>query len=204
MVEKALREVFQRGIGAKDVPEATSMSEGITWNPSKEVFQATFKAKDQCITKEFKKKEDATHWFDTLRSLEAKGILKGHFAAMKQAEANRKATQEAYDKILSAQKMFVPEKDKSFARDPSKGKDIWKDMWKEPAKPVTVLPHSKLRISQNCFEKVKELGFHGGQQAEVLAWSHKTLGWRGVQLLTHSGEPKVKEEIQKTAADQDS
>ena len=108
---------------------------------------------------------------------------------MKAAAANRKATQEAHDKILAAKKVFVPEENPAFQQKPSDGKDIWADMftkYEEP--PKSELPGSSVRLPQVCLEKMKVIGFEASQVVgELWGWQHKTLGWRVNLICTHDG-----------------
>ena len=76
-----------------------------------------------------------------------KKLLKGQADLMKAAAANRKATQEAHDKILAAKKVFVPEENPAFQQKPSDGKDIWADMYtKYEEPPKSELPGSSVRL----------------------------------------------------------
>jgi hypothetical protein len=108
---------------------------------------------------------------------------------MKAAAANRKATQEAHDKILAAKKVFVPEENPAFQQKHSDGKDIWADMftkYEEP--PKSELPGSSVRLPQVCLEKMKVIGFEASQVVgELWGWQHKTLGWRVNLICTHDG-----------------
>lgn len=118
-----------------------------------------------------------------------KKLLKGQADLMKAAAANRKATQEAHDKILAAKKVFVPEENPAFQQKPSDGKDIWADMftkYEEP--PKSELPGSSVRLPQVCLEKMKVIGFEASQVVgELWGWQHKTLGWRVNLICTHDG-----------------
>lgn len=109
---------------------------------------------------------------------------------MKTAAANRKATQEAYEKILNAKQVFVPEENPLLQRKASDGTDIWKTMfskYEEPKKPD--FPPASIGVPQVCVEKLKLLGF---QQpvlfGELLGWRHETLGWRVNSIYTHNGD----------------
>jgi hypothetical protein len=64
-----------------------------------------------------------------LKSLNNKKLLKGQYDLMKSVAATRKATQEAYDQILKAKKVLVPEQDPQYMKNPSDGKDIWGTMF---------------------------------------------------------------------------
>eukprot|EP00435_Cladocopium_sp_Y103_P050344 s918_g15.t1 len=140
------------------------------------------------FVKEFANKDDAHHWLDILKSLNNKKLLKGQFDLMKSAEATRKATQEAYDKILKSNKVLVPEEDPQFMKNPTDGKDIWGTMFKkyeEPKKPDH--PTSSIRVPASSLERAKLLGFEGSLQGELFGWRHQTLGWRVTSILTHHG-----------------
>ena len=188
--EEHLRSVFQKGIGADKVPQAAELCEGITWNKRKNVFQACCKIREQFFVKEFPLKEDAFHWIDLLRSLDGKKLLAGHLDTMKQAAANRKATQEAYDKILNANKSFRPEESKAFQRHHKDGTDIWQSMWgpKESKDSKVEKPSSLVKLPKNSVDRMKELGAQNMVVGELLAWEHKTLGWRVATILTHAGD----------------
>lgn len=201
-VEEQLRSVFQKHIGAHDVPKSTEIKEGVTWNASKSVFQACVKIGDQSLVTEFKTSDDAKHWVDILKALESKGLLKAHFATMRQAEANRKATQEAYEKIIAADKAFQPEDSKSFAKNPQEGKDIWANFFGQSQKKAEPsLPCSSIRFPKNSMDKLRELGYERELRGEILGWEHRTLGWRAVRVLTHTGIDNAQEHLDKIAAD---
>jgi|OrbCmetagenome_4_1107370.scaffolds.fasta_scaffold82443_2 hypothetical protein len=129
---------------------------------------------------------------DVLRSLNNKNLLKGQFDLMKSAAANRKATQEAYDKILQAKQIFLPEDDASFLKNPADGEDIWSKLfpkYEAPEKPT--LPPSSIRLPSTCLEKVKLLGFQELLYGEIFGWEHRQLGWRATTILTHDGKSSV-------------
>ena len=143
---------------------------------------------NQAFVKEFSAKNDALHWIDVLKALNNKNLLKGQIDVMKSAEASRKATQEAYEKIIAAKQVFVPEQDPAFVSKPSEGKDIWGDMFKkfeEPKKPDH--PSATVRLPQVCLDKMKLLGFDAPTVGEMWGWQHPTLGWRVTTVYTHNG-----------------
>jgi hypothetical protein len=105
---------------------------------------------------------------------------------MKSVAATRKATQEAYDQILKAKKVLVPEQDPQYMKNPSDGKDIWGTMftpYEAPKKPDH--PTSTIRVPGSSLEKLKLLGFEAPIQGELFGWQHQTLGWRVTSILTH-------------------
>eukprot|EP00435_Cladocopium_sp_Y103_P057316 s12_g19.t1 len=191
-IEEHLRSIFKTEIGADTVDASDSIKEGVTFNTHKGVFQAALKIDDQAFVKEFPVKQDALHWLDLLKSLSNKKLLKGQAHVMKAVAANRKATQEAYDKILSSKKIFVPEENSAYQKNPSDGKDIWTDMfpkYEEPEKPK--FPLSSIRVPQASLEKMKLMGFEAPPVVgELWGWQHKTLGWR-VNLIVRYKKVKI-------------
>ena len=138
--------------------------------------------------KEFPNKDDALHWIDLLKALNNKNLLKGHFDMMKTAAANRKGTQEAYEKILASKQVFVPEEDPNFQQKPCEGKDIWDNLftrYEEPKKPA--FPESTVHVPSNSIEKVKLDGYKAPQVGELWGWEHQQLGWRVTDIITHDG-----------------
>lgn len=188
LIEDHLRSTFRKAIGATTVGEASEPSQGITFNKAKGVFQACVKLSDQSFVKEFKLKEDAQHWVDLLTSLDNKKLLKGHFSTMKEAAATRKATQEAYEKIMSSKQVFTPESSKAWQRTSSEGKDVWNSMFSKYAAKEATLPGAFVRLPQNSMDKLKELGFDHEIFGELFGWKHKSLGWRATNILTHTGD----------------
>lgn len=120
-------------------------------------------------------------------ALNNKKLLKGQIDLLKTAAANRKATQEAYEKIIQAKQVFVPEDNPAFVKKPAEGKDIYSTMFEkhsEPTKPK--FPESTIRIPQTCLDRVMVMGFKSPVIAELLGWQHNTLGWRVTDFITHS------------------
>ena len=138
--------------------------------------------------KEFPNKDDAAHWIDLLKALHNKNLLKGQFDLMKTAAANRKASQDAYEKILAAKQVFVPEQDPNFQQKPCEGKDIWGNLftkYEEPKKPA--FPESTVRVHSNSIEKVTLDGYKAPLVGELWGWHHQQLGWRVTDIITHDG-----------------
>ena len=79
----------------------------------------------QKLVKEFKSKEDAQHWAALAHALEVRGKLRGHISVIQKAEANRKASQDAYDKIIKADGLLQAEDDPVFQKQPADGEDLW-------------------------------------------------------------------------------
>ena len=202
-VEEKLREVFRHQIGADALGEAATLDEGITFNKHKNVFQACVKLEDQAYVKEFDVKEDAGHWIDILRSLHNKNLLKGHYSTLKQAAANRKATQDAYETILHAKQVLTGEPCQTFKRCPGEGTDIYQAMWSKYKQPVKKLPSSFVKIASNCLDRMREIGFKEPIYGELLAWQHQNLGWRIVEVLTHKGDAEGEAAAKKNAVDRD-
>ena len=120
-------------------------------------------------------------------ALNNKKLLKGQIDLLRTAAANRKATQEAYEKIIQAKQVFVPEDNPAFVKKPAEGKDIYSTMFErhsEPTKPK--FPESTIRIPQTCLDRVMVMGFKSPVIAELLGWQHNTLGWRVTDFITHS------------------
>ena len=63
--------------------------------------------------KEFPNKEDAIHWLDVMTALSNKKLLKGQIDLLKTAAANRKATQEANEKIMHSSQTSVLSREQS-------------------------------------------------------------------------------------------
>lgn len=187
-VEDAIRSVFREAIGASTLKEAPTLNDGVTFNKHKDVFQACVKLQGQCFVKEFKAKDDAQHWVDILHSLDKKKLLQGHYSTLKQAAANRKATQDAYEKILNSKQVLKPEDSAAFQKDHADGKDIWADMWTKYVHPTATLPSSSVSLPRNCMDKMIECGFSEPIYGELLGWKHKQLGWRAVEISTHPGD----------------
>ena len=121
-----------------------------------------------------------------LKSLNNKNLLKGQFDLLKKAASNRKATQEAYDKILHAKQVFVPEDNPTYVKNPSEGQDCWKAIftkYEPPPKPD--LPESSIRLPQSCVDKIKLMGYEAPVVGELFGWKHQLLGWRANMILTH-------------------
>ena len=139
--------------------------------------------------KEFPNKEDAIHWLDVMTALSNKKLLKGQIDLLKTAAANRKATQEAYEKIIQAKQVFVPENNPAFMKKPAEGKDIYDTMFErysEPPKPK--FPESTIRVPQTCLDRLMVMGYESPVIAELLGWKHSTLGWRVTDFITHTGD----------------
>ena len=152
--------------------------------------------------KEFPNKDDALHWLDVLKSLSNKNLLKGQFDLMKSAAANRKATQEAYEKILNSKQVFVPEENETFVKDPSKGADCWGEMFKKYKPPeAPAFPESCIRIPSSCLEKMKLVGFEKPIVGELFGWNHQQLGWRVNLVLTHAGDSVAFEDVAEISSD---
>lgn len=129
-----------------------------------------------------------------LKSLKNKNLLKGQFDTMKSAAANRKATQEAYQKIIESKQVFVPEQDPAFVNNASEGKDVLKSFfvpYEPPKKPAH--PASSIKMPQSCLEKIKVGGFSTPLVGELYGWEHQTLGWRVNMVLTHQGDEDVQD-----------
>jgi hypothetical protein len=159
--------------------------EGVTFNSFKNVFQASIKIDDQAYIKEFKLKSDAEHWVDIVKALKHKDLLKGHFATLKPAAATREATQKAFDSIVHAKNVFVPESQKTFQYDPANGKDVWSNMFSKFEDVPDNIPKSKVWLAQVSLQELTVQGFSSPVYADILCWRHKMLGYRGIQLLTH-------------------
>eukprot|EP00435_Cladocopium_sp_Y103_P075265 s374_g55.t1 len=202
-VEAALRSCFQTAIGADTVGKAAQVVEGVTFNSFKNVFQASIKIDDQAYIKEFKTKSDAEHWVDIVKALKQKDLLKGHFATLKQAAATREATQKAFDSIVNAKNVFVPESEKTFQYDPATGKDVWSNMFSKFEDVPDDLPKSKVWLAQVSLQELMVQGFSSPVYADVLAWKHRLLGYRGIQLVTHQEHETAMNEVQECATHRD-
>ena len=198
-VEADLRSCFQTAIGATTVGKAAQVVEGVTFNSFKNVFQASIKIDDQAYIKEFKLKSDAEHWVDIVKALKHKDLLKGHFATLKQAAATREATQKAFDSIIHAKNVFVPESQKTFQYDPAKGKDVWSNMFSKFEDVPDNIPKSKVWLAQVSLQELTVQGFSSPVYADILGWKHKMLGYRGIQLLTHGEHETATEEVRECA-----
>lgn len=144
--------------------------------------------------KEFPTKDDAQHWLDVLKSLNNKKLLRGQFDLLKSASANRKATQEVYEKILASKQVFVPEDNPAYIQKPTEGKDIFNDLFpKDQPKQEPDLPLSTVRVPHTCLDKMKLLGSEGPVIGELWGWQHKTLGWRATTIITHDGQEDFSE-----------
>ena len=198
-VEADLRSCFQTAIGATTVGKAAQVVEGVTFNSFKNVFQASIKIDDQAYIKEFKLKSDAEHWVDIVKALKHKDLLKGHFATLKQAAATREATQKAFDSIIHAKNVFVPESQKTFQYDPAKGKDVWSNMFSKFEDVPDNIPKSKVWLAQVSLQELTVQGFSSPVYADILGWKHKMLSYRGIQLLTHGEHETATEEVRECA-----
>ena len=125
--------------------------------------------------KEFEVKEDAGHWIDILRSLHNKNLLKGHYSTLKQAAANRKATQDAYETILHAKQVLTGEPCQTFKRCPGDGTDIYQAMWSKYKQPVRKLPSSIVKIASNCLDRMREIGFKEPRSCAYRTAVHETV-----------------------------
>lgn len=163
-VEEKLRSTFQCEIGAKSVGEAVPVTEGVTFNSFKNLFQASIKLDDQAYIKEFKTKADAEHWIDIIKALHSKKLLQGHFDTLKKACANREATQKAYDSIINAKNVFTPESQPTWQYDPKNGKDTWATMFPKVQEVEEKLPRSKVYMPSVLLEDATVRGF---QKAHV-------------------------------------
>ena len=130
-------------------------------------------------------KSDAEHWVDIVKALKHKDLLKGHFATLKKASATREATQKAFDSIVHAKNAFVPESQKTFQYDPADGKDVWSNMFSKFEDVPDNLPKSKVWLAQVSLQELTVEGLSSPVYADILAWKHKMLSYRGIQLLTH-------------------
>eukprot|EP00438_Fugacium_kawagutii_P023228 Skav215522 [mRNA] locus=scaffold2213:106684:113665:- [translate_table: standard] len=152
-VEDSIRATFQPEIGATSVGEAAPITEGVTFNSFKNVFQASIKLDEQAYVKEFKTKADAERWIDIIKALHTKGLLKGHFDTLKKACANREATQKAFDSIINAKNVFTPESSSTWQYDPKKGTDTWASMFPKAKEVEEELPRSGPRSRERLMEE---------------------------------------------------
>lgn len=199
--EESVRTAFRRFIGADTDEHDKSKGVKILWNESKGVFQASVDIGTHHMSKEFVVKGDAQHWADLVHSLQTAGKLKAHCSLLQKAEANRKATQAAYDQIMSGKGVFSPEDNPHFQNDPKLGKDVWATMFTRYQEPKESLPTSSVRVHKGSLEEITVMGSKKPIYAELLGWKHKLLGWRVTHILHHSGEEGVPEAVAQQVSD---
>ena len=200
-IEESLRAAFRTFIGADTPKENKSEKASVVWNEFKKVFQATVDVGTHQMVKEFAVKEDAQHWADLVHLLQQSGKLKGHCSVIQKAEANRKATQAAYDQIMSGKGVFSAEDNPNFQNDPKLGKDVWGTMFSRYKEPKESMPGSEIRVHRGSLEEITVMGSKQCIQADLLGWKHKTLGWRVVRILHHNGQQEARESVAQQAED---
>ena len=102
-LEARLREAYRKSTGVNSTPAGqASVKHGVVVDKMTGKFMATYDLGKThgSICKIFLCKEDADFWFDTMHSLMLKGRLAGNLASLRKAEATRKATAAAVEKIL--------------------------------------------------------------------------------------------------------
>ena len=182
-IEQRLDATFRKEIGA-DCSDDT-----VTYDSAKKVFMASVKVgPDQFVVKAFKLKADAQHWAGLVTSLQRQGRLRGHLAVIQAAEANRKATQDCFDRIMKGDGLLQPEDNPAFQQSPSKGKDVWSEFFAAYAEKHPTLKFARVRVHKGTLEELLVKGSQKPMIAELLAWQRKTLGWRVTRILTHANE----------------
>ena len=182
-LEARLREAYRKSTGVNSTPAGqASVKHGVVVDKMTGKFMATYdlgKAHGS-ICKIFLCKEDADFWFDTMHSLMLKGRLAGNLAALRKAEATRKATAAAVEKILKENISMEGETSKKFARKETEGKDFFDQIF---TKKNEALPPSRIRVYKQSLDQILLIAAEHAVEGYVLAMWHSTLGWRALTCI---------------------
>ena len=194
-METKLDKTFRYEIGADTAEDDDAERLRLSYNDKKKLFVASVKVGDQWILKEFKVKEDARHWAALVQSLERRGRLRGHIAVIQAAEANRKASQDAFDKIMCGEGLLQAEDNPHFKQKSEEGKDVWGEFFTAFEEKHPALRPSKVKLHKGSLEELLVQGSKKALVGELLARNHKSLGWRVTRILTHSNETGAAEAV---------
>ena len=182
-LETRLREAYQKSTGVTSTPAGqASVKHGVVVDKMTGKFMATYdlgKAHGS-ICKIFLCKEDADFWFDTMHSLMLKGRLAGNLAALRKAEATRKATAAAVEKILKENISMETETNKKFTRKETEGKDFFTQIFTTKK---ASLPPSRIRVYKASLDQILLIAADHAVEGYILAMWHSTLGWRPLTCI---------------------
>eukprot|EP00435_Cladocopium_sp_Y103_P052340 s2323_g16.t1 len=178
-----LRATYQKSTGVTSTPSGqASATHGVVVDKVTGKFMATYDlGKGQgSLCKIFLCKEDADFWFDTMHSLMLKGRLVGNLAALRKAEATRKATAAAVEKILKENISMESETNKKFTRTESEGKDFFDKIFTQKK---ASLPPSTVRVYKASLDQILLVAAEHTVEGYILAMWHSTLGWRALTCI---------------------
>ena len=194
-VEERLQQHFRKEIGADTEKEDKSGGVSVNFDAKAKAWFASVPVGAQKLVKEFKSKEDAQHWAALVHALEVRGKLRGHISVIQKAEANRKASQDAYDKIIKGDGLLQAEDDPVFQKQPADGEDFWHRFFTTFEEKHPALRTGHVRVHKGSLEELLAQGSQQAMVAEMLGFKHKLLGWRVRRMLTHVNEDGAAEAV---------
>lgn len=207
-MEERLRKAYQTSTGVDSTPSGTAtLSHGIVVDKVTNKFMATYKVGDGLgsISKIFESRQDAEFWFDSLESLMQKGRLKGNLAALRQAEATRKATAAAINKIMEENITLKSETREAYKRKAEEGKDLFNSFFKKSGDDASRSTKvAKVRFFKTSLDQLQDhtVNTEVTEVEGMISGSwHSTLGWRPTTCIVFGDEFKAEafDEFKKTS-----
>lgn len=186
-LEDKLRAAYQKSTGADCTPVGSaSLKHGIVTDPLTGKFMATFDlGKNGSVCKIFVDKQDADFWWDSMQSLFQKGRLVPNLAAVRQAQATRKATAAVIEQIMKENISMKGEENVNYSRDTKEGSDVFQTFFRET--PASQLRPSKVRIYKSSLEQLEALAKTQDIQGVLAGMMHMQLGWRAKVCIVTGG-----------------